>query len=304
MSGSNVFRRRGWDLARGQHGVVSHAQMVGCGATNRQVEGLLSRGEARRLHLGVYLLGPTLTYHAQAMAAVLACGAGALVSHLSAAYIYKLLPLPAQLAFVDVTVTDGRAGKQRGIRVHRTKSLQPHEGRERDGIALTAPLRTLIDLAGSCTPSQLECAIAEAFALGLVNRGMLERAAARASGRRGIATLRSLIASERRPSLTRSKPERVLLRLLRGAGIHDFETNARVGPWEVDFFWPKVGLVVEVDAYVTHSSPRAFERDRRKTSDLEDRGLKVHRVTDLQLERDPHATVSGITRRLAELSVE
>jgi very-short-patch-repair endonuclease len=278
--------------------------MVACGCTNRQVEQVLAKGEARRLHLGVYLLGPMLTHHAQAMAAVLACGPAALVSHRSAAYLNRLLPLPAQPDPIDVTVTQGRAGRQRGIRVHRTTTLRHHERRDLDGIPITAPLRTVIDLASCCEEAELEAAVAESFARGQVNKGMLLRAVDELPGRRGLTKLRSLLAAERRPSRLRSNPERVLRRLLLAAGVDGFETNVRAGPWEVDFLFRAIGLVVEVDAYATHSSPWAFERDRRKTADLEDRGLAVHRVTDGQLEREPGATVSGITRRIADLTVE
>jgi very-short-patch-repair endonuclease len=278
--------------------------MVACGYTNRQVERVLDRGEARRLHRGVYLLGPILSVHAQAMAAGLACGPSALVSHYAGACLCKLLPLPAQFDAVDITVTSGRVETQPGIRVHRTTWLRPHERRERDGIPVTAPLRTLIDLASSCTVRELEGAIAEAFALGLVNKRMLERAVENARGRRGVARIRALIGTDRRPSRTRSNPERALLHLLRAARIDGFETNVRIGRWEVDFYWRDLGLVVEVDAYATHSSPWAFERDRRKTTDLEDRGLKVHRVTDIQIEREPKPVVAQIQRRLRDLTAE
>lgn len=304
MGGSDGSRRRIWDIARSQHGVVTRHQMVACGYTARRVEGALSRGEARRLHLGVYLLGPTLAFHTQALAAVLACAPGAVLSHRAAAHLYKLLPPPGQLDPVDVTATTGRGGNQHGIRLHRTFELRPHERRERDGVPVTAPLRTLIDLASCCSQGELEVAVAEAFALGLANKGMIERAVKAAHGRRGIATLRLMIGAERRPSRTRSNPERVLLRLLRASGVDGFETNARIGPWEVDFYWRDAGLVVEVDAYVTHSSPWAFERDRRKAAALEDRGLAVRRVTVTQLESEPTLVVARILRTVADLTAE
>lgn len=304
MGGSDQSRRRVWAIAREQFGVVSHTQAIACGFTNRQVEGAIARGEARRLHRGVYLFGSTLNFQAQTLAAVLACGAGALTSHYTAAYLHKLLPPPAKFEPVDVTVTSGYVEARPGIRVHRTTRLRSHERRERDGIPVTAPLRTLIDLAGSGSTTELEVAVAEAFARGLVNKGMLERAVDEARGRRGTAGLRVMVGGGMRPSRTRSKPERKLRRLLIAAGIEDFETNARIGPWEVDFYFRTLGLVVEVDAYVTHSSPRAFERDRRKTTALEDLGLTVHRVTDVQLDEGPGRVVEGISRRLDRLSAE
>jgi very-short-patch-repair endonuclease len=159
-------------------------------------------------------------------------------------------------------------------------------------------------MASCCTERDLEAAIAEAFAVGLVNKNMLQRAVEEAGGRRGIARIQALIGSERRPSRIRSKPERALRHLLRAARIDGFETNVRIGPWEVDFYWRELGLVVEVDAFITHSSPWAFDRDRRKTADLEDRGLKVLRVTDLQIEHEPKAVVDRIQRRLRALDAD
>jgi very-short-patch-repair endonuclease len=76
----------------------------------------------------------------------------------------------------------------------------------------------------------------------------------------------------------------------------------RIGPWEVDFYFREIGLVVEVDVYSTHASPWAFERDRAKTSALEDRGLSVHRVTDVQMKRDPALVVGRIMRRIRDLT--
>ena len=233
MGGSDVSRQRAWAAARKQHGVVTHAQMVACGYHEaRQVEGVLSRGEALRLHLGVYLLGPTHTIHAQALAAVLACGPGALLSHRTAAYLYRLLPLPAQFQPVDVTVTSGRAGNQSGIRVHDTQLLRPHERRERDGIPITAPLRTLIEFAGCSTDVELEAAVAEAFALRLCNKGTLERAVEEADGEprhRGVThDDRGRAATGADPIAAGARPGRPAARR-RGRGFRNERSNRPMG---------------------------------------------------------------------------
>ena len=84
--------------------------------------------------------------------------------------------------------------------------------------------------------------------------------------------------------------------MLRDAGLPEPETNVRVGRWEVDFLWREAGFVLEVDAYSTHSSPWAFERDRRKSAELEDLGLIVHRVTPRQLGLNPIPTIARVRR--------
>ena len=89
--------------------------------------------------------------------------------------------------------------------------------------------------------------------------------------------------------------------MIRGSDLPEPEVNARIGPWEVDFLWREHGLVVEVDAYSTHSSPWAFERDRRKDADLADRGVMIRRVTTMQISREPYVTVAGIRRALISL---
>jgi very-short-patch-repair endonuclease len=146
----------------------------------------------------------------------------------------------------------------------------------------------------------LERAVAEAFALRLVGRAQILRELDRLGPRPGTRALRRLLDAADGPARTRSRPERKLLALIRAAGLPEPETNVRVGRWQVDFLWPDVGFVVEVDAYSTHSSPWAFERDRRKSAELGDLGLTVQRVTPGQLDLDATSTVSRIRRTLAD----
>ena len=161
---------------------------------------------------------------------------------------------------------------------------------------MTSPEWTLIDVAGVLWPNELEAAVAEAFALRLTDREKPLDATARTRGRRGVARLRTLLEAEHHPARTRSPPERRMLRMLRDAGLPEPETNVRVGRWEVDFLWREAGFVLEVDAYSTHSSPWAFERDRRKSAELEDLGLIVHRVTPRQLGLNPIPTIARVRR--------
>jgi very-short-patch-repair endonuclease len=217
-------------------------------------------------------------------------------------HLLELLPYPAEPGPVDITITGPHRGHQEGIRLHRTTSLKRYELRERHGIPVTAAPRTLIDFAASARSSELEQAVAEAFALGLTNRALLLRAIEDAPGRRGVARLRSLLEGERRPKRTRSKPEHELLVALRAAGVLEPETNYQIGRWEVDFYWPKHSLIFEVDGYAAHSSPTAFERDRRKAAELADLGLEVRRISAKQVRDELKQTVERIAAALAARS--
>ena len=143
--------------------------------TPRQIGWRLDQGELRTVHRGVYLIGPTTPEYAIEMAAVLACGPTACVSHESATHVYGLLPYPAKPGPIHITVTERHSRRRRGIHLHRTTVRGPHELRERDGVPVTAPIRTLIDFAASAGEEDLERAVAEAFALRLVGRGQILR---------------------------------------------------------------------------------------------------------------------------------
>ena len=216
---------------------------------------MVDRGELRRLHRGVFLVGPIATPRTYEMAAVLACGGGVAISHRSAAHLLEYVPYPAQPGPVHVTVPSRHRRGDGGIVVHKTETLAHYEIRDRHGIPVTAPIRTLIDFAGDdASDEEFERAVAEAFALGETQRGPLLREVERQRGRRGTARLRSLLDGD--------------------------------GP----------NLVVEVDAYSTHSSPTAFERDRRKTAELEDLGFKVRRITKARIDSELAAVVAEVQR--------
>lgn len=274
-----------------QLGVVSLGQMRAAGLTARQVERLVEHGGLERLHRGVFRVGPVVLPHSAAVAAVLACGPRAVLSHRSAAAVYGMLR--AEEGPIHVTVVGRHRRGDGGVVVHETSSLARHEIRERNGVAITAPVRTLIDCASVCPGPVLEQALAEAFALGLTNRAAVLRGARATRGRRGAGRVRRLLDAGA-PRRTRSVPERRLLHAIRQAGLPEPETNVRVRRWEVDFLWREAGLVVEVDGYRTHSSPRAFERDRRKDAELSSLGLKVQRFTAQRVDRDRDVVVRWI----------
>ena len=159
---------------------------------------------------------------------------------------------------------------------------------------MTAPARTILDLAAVVTPRELERAVAEADTRRLVPRNQLLSLLARVGARPGVGALRALLDADRGPSLTRSEAEERLLALIRAAELPAPELNVRVGPHEVDFLWRGQKVIVEVDGFRFHSSRAAFERDRKRDADLAARGFRVVRVTWRQIVDRPEAVIARI----------
>jgi very-short-patch-repair endonuclease len=264
-------------LAARQHGCVTTAQLAGAGCGPRAVRRLLADGTLRRKHQGVYLLGPVEPPLARYAAAMLAVRDGVL-SHQAAAALHELLEHPHD---IDVTTTAPGPRSRQGIRVHTTTALPQSAVRLLHHLRVTSPQRTLSDLARTRHPG-------------------LERAAAEAQARRLVSARRlEPILGAHEPGFTRSEAERRLLALIRAANLPAPRTNARLGPYEVDFLWLDHRLVVEVDGFAFHSSRTAFERDRARDADLTARGFRVIRVTWRQLQREPHAVVATLAAALA-----
>lgn len=289
------------DIAAAQHGVVSRTQLLEAGLTRGAVDGRVRRRRLRPLHRGVYLLG-SLTGELRAarsreMVAVLACGTGSVVSHGSAASLWEVIPGCDDSEPVHITCVDSQP-RRPGIRANRVASLPEAQVSAVAGIPVTAPARTLVDLAGGVSGRTLEQAIARAERSGLVD-GVELTTLVRSLGRRpGIGVLREIL-SRGAPSLTRSVAEARLLALVRKGGLPDPKTNARVGRYEVDFLWAAQGVAVEVDGFAHHSSRRQFESDRRRDADLAGQGIHVMRVTWRHLVDEPHAVLVRIARTLA-----
>jgi very-short-patch-repair endonuclease len=282
-------------LAARQHGCVTTAQLVAAGVDRRQITRGLADGMLRRIHRGVYLVGPVASPLARYAAALLGVRAGVL-SHRAAAALYDLVPPPDDA--IDITTTARGPRSREGIRVHTTATLLQSEVRLHRHVRLTSPERTLLDLAAS-GDDELERALEEAQVRRLVSRTTLAAAIERHKTRRGAGVLADMLEGAHDPSLTRSEAERRLLALVRAANLPPPRTNVRVGPYEVDFLWPSQRLIVEVDGFAFHSTRAAFERDRVRDAELQARGYRVIRVTWRQLTNEPHAVVARLAAALA-----
>jgi predicted transcriptional regulator of viral defense system len=193
------------EIAARQRGVVSRAQLLAAGIHGDAIKRRLRSGRLHPMHRGVYLVGhPTPMERAREIAAVLACGPGAVVSHRSAGYLWQLLPYPAKPGPVDVTVPGREPARRAGIRIHSVEALARCDIRTIRRIPITIPARTLLDLATVLPPYLLERAVAEAQVRRFVTRADVLDQLERNHGRRGTRALRVVSELDGGPTLTRS----------------------------------------------------------------------------------------------------
>jgi very-short-patch-repair endonuclease len=274
--------------------------MLAAGISNGAIGRGVAAGRLQRLHPGVYAVGHTaLPPLAAETAALLACGTHAVLSHHTAAGLWEIRPPPQPGSEVHVSVAGHNPGQLSGLRIRRTRSLTRAEIRKHQGLPLTSPARTLLDLAEDLSERELERALDEALVRRLLRERELERALGRANGRHGAPLLTAVLARRAGPTLTRSQAEEKCLALIRDAQLPEPEVNVRVHGYEVDFYWRQSGLVLEIDGYAFHGTRAAFERDRRKDAKLRAAGIAVLRATWRQLEDESHAVVVWLAQALA-----
>jgi very-short-patch-repair endonuclease len=253
-------------------------------------------GRLRALHRGVYLVGPILPPHGAEMAALLACGAGAVLSDFSAAVICELLA-PIKTAPCEVTVPPGKRSMHPKIRIH-VRMLSKDEFTTQHGLRVTTVPRTLLDLAATAPLRSFERALAQALRSGATKTEELSALVARYPRRRGTARLQRALGGTG-PAYTRSPAEDRLLALTRKARLREPEANVRVAGHEVDFFWRAERLVLEIDGFAFHSSAEKFESDRSRDADLAAAGARVMRATWRQLAEQPEALLVRLAQALA-----
>jgi very-short-patch-repair endonuclease len=260
-------------LAVRDHGVLATAELLACGLTHAGIHRRARAGWLHRLHHGVYAVGHvSLSREGHWLAAVKACGPDAVLSHLSAAELWELIGRCA--GPIHVTVPDTRRPRpDRGIAVHRSKTLRSRDITHRGRMPVTTPSRTLRDLKRILPREQWEAVVDRARARGYRVGDVVNEAP------------------------TRSVLERKFLRLCRRHRIPAPRVNVRLGPFLVDFLWPESRLVVEVDGYEHHRARTSFEADRARDAELALRGYRVLRFTYRQVTHQP-ARVAATVRRL------
>lgn len=282
-------------LAARQHGVVARRQLDALGVGQDAIEYRLATGALHRIHAGVYAVGHRrLSDRGRWMAAVLAGGEGAVLSHRAAAALWGFRETIA--SWIDVTVWRHRGGR-RGIVFHGDARAHKSDRALCDGIPVTAVPRTLLDLACELRPTQLTYAFWEAERLNLLDPGELADLLARSAGKRGVRRLRELADRCLPPeTFVRSVLERRLLELCRDSGLPLPSLNVALAGFEVDALWNDQRLVAELDGASYHRGAAAFERDRVRDAALQVAGYRVVRFTRQRLEQEAAAVT--VTLRL------
>jgi very-short-patch-repair endonuclease len=284
--------------------VLSAAQLYALGFSKDWVRVRVETGWLLPLHRGVYAVGHRrLTRRGHWIAAVLACGDGAVLSHCSAAALWSIRSETGP-GLIDVTLRT-RAGRRRrrGIRVHRPRRLADDELITHCGIPATGPARTILDIASVIGRRPLERAVDEADRLTLVGADDFVELLRRHPGHPGAERLRGVLARHRVGSTaTRSELEERFLALCRRHRIPQPAVNAPLLDYLVDFLWPEARLVVEVDGRATHATHRAFQADRDRDGRLAVAGYAVLRFTWWDVTRR-QAIVADRVRRLLEATI-
>jgi very-short-patch-repair endonuclease len=232
------------------------------------------------------------------MAAVLVCGPGAVLSHDSAA---TLLGIGSEdRGEVEVSVRPGWDRRRLGIRVHRRRGLGQRAIGTCDGIPVTSPAQTVIDLACRHDRMTVERMVDEADRLDLITPPMLRAELAHHGGEPGVARLRAWL-DRRTFRLTRSRLERLFLPLARDVGLPVPETKVWVNGFEVDFLWRDLRLVVETDSLRHHRTPAQQSRDHRRDQAHAAAGFTSLRFTHEQVRYEPEqvrSVLGEVARRL------
>jgi very-short-patch-repair endonuclease len=288
-----------WALQERQHGVITHEQLAACGMGPKAIRHRLGNGRLHPLMRGVYAVGrPQVGTRGRWMAAVLACGAPALLSHRSAAALWRICD--EEPGEPEVVVPLSLPRRRPGVRVHRRREHDAPGRRVIDRIPVTHPVATLIDLATCLPAAQLEAAINEADHLNLVDPERLLVAIDALPRRAGVGRLRALLDAPT-VALSSTELERRFLPLARDAGLPVPQTQVWLDGLRVDFYWPDLGLVVEADSLRYHRTPFKQAEDKRRDNRHASAGRTALRFSEGQIRHEPgyvRQTLARTARRL------
>ena len=243
---------------------MSRQQLLADGVDAKRIDRWVADGRLRTVHRGVYAVGHTApSLRGLYMAAVLAGGAGAALSHRAAGYLLRVLRL-AWPPPPEITVPTMTHRSRPGVVIHRVRALHPRDVTELDGIPITIVPRVLLDLAPSLEAPDLTRACHEAWVHHRVRPQHVEACTARNPTKRGAAKLRRALGSD----VTLSVLEDAFLALLEAHGVPLPRTNTDVRGDKVDCHWPRYGLTVELITFRYHATRHGFETDnaRRRRS--------------------------------------
>jgi len=278
-------RRQAWDLAEQQHGIVARRQLLALGFSKGEIEHRVGRGRLHLVMRGVYVIGwPRLTRKRRWMTAVLACGDNAMLSHRSAAALWGIGA--ERKGRVDISVRRRAELRRPGLRVRGRPTLTATDILKQDGIPVTSPILTLIDLATELGPLGIERAVNEADKRELVDPETLRLALDAYAGQPGAPVLRKLL-DKRTFRLSDSDLEIFFRPIAAEAGLRLPLSKQIVNGWEVDFYWPDLGLIVETDGLRYHRTASTQTRDARRDRTHALAGMTPLRFTHYEIKHEP-----------------
>ena len=279
------------ELAGRQHGVLSRLQLIEIGFTRRAIANRLKRGRLHQLHPGVYAVGHTkLTQQGRWMAAVLAAGPSAVLSHRSAAALWRIRGAEGPTR-IEVTAPRSRSSRP-GIRVFHG-AIQLDEITTEGGIPVTTVPRTILDLASQLDAHGVERAMNQAQAQHPTDPLPLGAVVDRYPRRKGTGTIRTILAARgEAQGATKSDLEEVFLTFLAARNLpkpDKLNTHIYAGTQliECDCIWFRHRLIAELDSRAFHTDDEAFERDRQRDRSLLVEGWSTIRITWRQLRDKP-----------------
>jgi hypothetical protein len=286
-------------LAEKQHGVVAHWQLLRGGVSKGLAFSRRAGGLLIPLHHGVYTLGhQRLTREGRWMAAVLACGPGAVLSHFSAGQFWGMCASHGPIEVLRQSGGFHPKGHQ-GVRLHQTRRLEPYEVTVEQGMPVAVMERVLLDLAGRNDSKRLERMFVQAYKRDDFSWPRLGRIMTRRRGCKGVGKLRRIALDVDPEALETKSPSEVdFLALWRDFDSSTPMVNVLVEGHLVDFLWPAQKVIVETDSWGYHGDPLAFEKDHQTDVDLTAAGYDVHRTTYKMLKRDPDPFLSNVRRAL------
>ncbi len=285
-------------LAAEQQGLVARQQLLALGMTRHQVQDRVDRGWLHPIYLGIYAVGHRkLTLKGHWMAAVLACGPDALLSHRFALAVWEVQA--AESGLIHVTVPRGlQKPGPKWVRVHSARGLLGQDGVVVDGIPVTSLARSVLDHASVATAQRTRAVLEKIERMGRLIGRELEDVLARNPNHRGTKRLRAALSEIEGPApWTQSELEDRFLALIRAAGLPEPELNVLVEEELVDALWRDQKLIVEVDGWGYHRSREQFETDRRRDAKLQLAGYRVIRLTQQRIDSEPRA-VADLIRAL------
>jgi very-short-patch-repair endonuclease len=272
------WSRAAWQLARRQHGVVARSQLLALGMPPTAIRHRLQTGRLHQVHRGVYVVGrPEVGRLAAFMAAVLACGTEARLSHRTGADLWGIREQRG--GPIEVTVPNHIRRQRPGITVHR------HVGPRRTHVSripVGDPISILIDLATCLPDEELEDAVNAADWLRLVRTDRLRRALDEEPRRPGVGRLRRVLDSQTF-SAAQTKLERRFLPIAAAAGLPKPRAQAHLNSYRVDFHWTELGLVVETDSLTYHRTAAQQAVDLRRDQAHVRSGLRTLRFAHSQV---------------------